>query len=171
MALSTAAKLGIGAGVVGVGALLLSTPAKPKVPIPTPIPGQAANPPQPYGVVAIVTILALTSKPDTGVTHSGALRSDGTWTISTQAGSLVAQGTGEAQFLGAWNLYARGGIDGTVVRGGAFVGISVRPPGCAPGFPNRWCWTTSLQPNFVRHDSTTRATALAHAIVRARAGA
>jgi hypothetical protein len=176
MALSTAAKIGIGLAVAAVGgAVLLSSPSAapepptptPDPPRPTPIPGVQGTPTGPA-----ITTVALTSVPDAGPVHRGALRSDGTWTIATTSGAAVAQGkTGESGFLESWNVYARGGVDGVIVRGGIFRGFAVRPPGCAQGFPLRWCWTTTWAPGLQHHDSTTRRNAITRALARARAGA
>lgn len=140
-------------------------PEGPPIPKPDPIPGTQGGP------APIVTILAMTSRPDAGPTHNGVLRSDGSWTISTTTGSLVAQAsTGEAAFLTAWDAYTTGGVDGSIVRSGVLSGFAVRPPGCAAGAPSRWCYTTTWQPGLTRR-SPNRADAISKALARTRAGA
>lgn len=141
-------------------------PAGPPTPTPDPprptIPGVPAN---------VVTILALNSLPEAGPEHRGALMSNGLWKIETSAGSLVVSGSGEAALLNQWDTYTSGGTNGQIVIEGVFAGFQVRTPGCAPGFPKRWCWTTTWQPGFLHHDAATRKIAITKALARARAGA
>ncbi len=138
-------------------------PVGPPKPVPDPIPGV----PQGGGGPAVAA-LALTSIPLAGPTHNGLLRTDGTWTIATTAGSLVAQGVGEPSFLERWLFYTRDGMRGVLLDGAVDVGgFTVRPPPCAPFAPGKWCYVLAGQ-TLVRRASS-RAAALQTALTRARA--
>jgi len=122
----------------------------------------------PPGPKAPVAALALTSIPLSGLTHNGLLRTDDTWTIATTQGSTVAEGAGEKSFIAAWLLYTNDGIRGVLLQGATELGgFTVRPPPCADGAPNRWCYTVKPS-GFVRR-SANRAAALSAALLRARA--